>query len=73
MPISKTRNAERMRSFRMHTGTRPNPLPDYLVHPNVYLLAHIKAYPQGFNADGTYRADYNDMLDPYINPLVRAS
>jgi len=77
MPLSKTKQAEWMRQYRQQ-GKRgvipsviPKPLPDYLVHPNRYLQAHIAAYPEGFNSDGSYKTDYNEALDPYINPLVR--
>ena len=59
MPLSKVRMRERKRLDRAN------------VKPNRYLSAHIKAYPEGFNPDGTYRKDYNPDEDPYINPLIR--
>ena len=69
MPLSKERMRERKRLDR---AVKPmSNLPDYLVNKNVYLVAHIKAYPQGFNPDGSYRSDYSEKLDPYINPLMR--
>lgn len=71
MPLSKEKQAKYQRDRRRRYDVIPKSLPGYLVHPNVYLQAHIKAYPQGFNVDGSYRADYDENLDPYINPLVR--
>lgn len=46
-------------------------VPEWIKHPNQHLIAHWKEYPEGFNKDGTYRADYDPKKDPYINPLVR--
>jgi len=75
MPLSKERNRERMKKLRVvqpKSGVvQPKSLPDYLQHPNRYLLAHMKAYPGGFNEDGSYRGDYDEELDTYINPMVR--
>ena len=66
MPLSKVRMRERKRLDR--ANVKPS---IQLVKPNRYLSAHIKAYPEGFNPDGTYRKDYNPDEDPYINPLIR--
>lgn len=70
MPLSKERDRERKRlaKVRLESSEVRLEKPD---KPNRYLLAHIKAYPEGFNSDGSYRKDYDPALDPYINPLVR--
>lgn len=65
MPLSKERNRERMRQLR---AVQPNL---EVVQPNVYLAAHMKVYPQGFNPDGSYRESYSEKSDPFINPLLR--
>lgn len=76
MPLSKARQQKWMKDYRQRReavipSVIPKPLPDYLLQTNCYLLAHIKAYPAGFNPDGIYRADFNPKLDPFINPMAR--
>jgi len=68
MPLSKAKQAEYQRQKRR--GVIPN---SKIVIPNInrHLASHIKAYPDGFNPDGTYKKDYNPRLDPYINPMMR--
>ena len=72
MPLSKERNRERMR-LQMRVKRAMLQPKSIVLQPNRYLLAHMRAYPEGFNVDGTYRDDYDPKLDPYINPLLRPS
>ena len=62
MPLSKARDRERKGLLKFQPNSNLN---------NPHLLAHMKVYPQGFNADGSYKRDYNPALDLYINPLAR--
>ena len=84
MPLSKEKNREHaregMRAIRVRRMLQPKfPMlqpkvatPQWMLQPNRYLAAHIKAYPDGFNPDGSYCQDYDPKLDPSINPLLRA-
>lgn len=65
MPLSKERMREYMKQKRLIVIPKPKD-----VIPNRYLAAHMAVYPQGFNPDGSYRADYDPRLDPAINPLL---
>jgi len=64
----KTYQRKYMRGY-MKARRNVKTLPEWRLHPNRYLLAHLKHYPNLLTEmdNGTYDPE----LDPYINPLLR--
>ena len=70
MPLSKARNRERMREQmrvkrQMLQPSSHSVIPDWVLHPNPYLLGHLSVCPD-FNP--VRPSDHFDHC-PYINPL----